>query len=51
MEIMSTNSCKEIDRYAIEEIGIPSLVLMENAAKEVTDRIINLGSRFVVFCG
>lgn len=51
MEIMSTNNCKEIDRYTIEEIGIPSLVLMENAAKEVTDRIINLGNRFIVFCG
>ena len=51
MEVMSREGCKEIDRYTIEEIGIQSLVLMENAAKEVTDRVLNLGNKFIIFCG
>lgn len=51
MEVMSRDGCKEIDRYTIKEIGIPSIVLMENAAKEVTDRIVNLGHKFIIFCG
>lgn len=51
MEVMSREGCKEIDRYTIEEIGIQSLVLMENAAKEVTDRVVNLGNKFIIFCG
>ncbi len=51
MEVMSINSCREIDRYTIKEIGIPSLILMENAAKEVVDKIINIRNNFVVFCG
>ena len=49
MEVMSINSCREIDRYTIKEIGIPSLILMENAAKEVVDKIINIRNNFVVF--
>lgn len=51
MEVISREGCKEIDRYTIEEIGIQSLVLMENAAKEVTDRVLNLGNKFIIFCG
>lgn len=51
MEVMSRDGCKEIDRYTIEEIGIPSLVLMENAAKEVTDKVVGLGEKFIIFCG
>ncbi|WP_066896257.1 bifunctional ADP-dependent NAD(P)H-hydrate dehydratase/NAD(P)H-hydrate epimerase [Clostridium nigeriense] len=51
MEIMTRSRCQEIDKYTIEEIGIPSLVLMENAAKEVTDKVINLGEKFAIFCG
>lgn len=33
--LMKAGQMKEIDRYSIEEIGIPSLVLMEKAAGEV----------------
>lgn len=51
MEVMSRDRCKAIDKYTIDEIGIPSLVLMENAAKEVTDKVIGLGDRFIIFCG
>jgi ADP-dependent NAD(P)H-hydrate dehydratase / NAD(P)H-hydrate epimerase len=51
MEVMSSESCNKIDRYTIEKIGIPSIVLMENAAKEVKDRVVNLGDKFIIFCG
>lgn len=33
---------KELDRIAIEERGIPSLELMENAAKAVAQAVVNL---------
>lgn len=51
MEVMSTSICKKIDNDTIREVGIPSIVLMENAAKEVADRIMNLDNKFIVFCG
>lgn len=51
MRIMSVDKCKEIDRYTIEEVGIPGLVLMENAAGEVCGNIINYGDKFLIFCG
>ena len=51
MYIMSRESCREIDKKAIELIGIPSIVLMENAANEVYLRIKNKGESFTVVCG
>ena len=39
MYIMSTNKCKKVDRYTIDEIGIPSIVLMENAANEIVNKV------------
>ncbi len=37
--IVSGGQMKEIDRYTIHEIGIPSMVLMERAAMAVADEI------------
>jgi len=54
MRILSARAMREVDRRAIEEIGIPSLVLMENAAVGVADA---LGERYpearsvAIFCG
>lgn len=47
---------QEIDRKAIEEIGIPSIVLMENAGRcvsEMTMDMLGPGSRkrVAIFCG
>lgn len=39
MLIISGTQMQAIDRYAIEKIGIPSIVLMENAAIKVVDAI------------
>ena len=37
--VITGSEMKNIDRYTIEEIGIPSLVLMERAALSVADEI------------
>ncbi|GLC78708.1 bifunctional NAD(P)H-hydrate repair enzyme Nnr [Lacrimispora brassicae] len=45
---------KEVDRYTIENIGIPSLVLMERAALAVTEEVVKHGKktdRIWVLCG
>ncbi len=54
MRILTSEAMQGVDRRAIEEIGIPGLVLMENAAIGVVDA---LGERYpeassvAVFCG
>ena len=51
MYVMSRDGCKMIDKKAIEIVGIPSIVLMENAANEVFSKIKDLGQSFTVICG
>ena len=56
MYAVSADLMKEIDRYTIEEIGIPSMVLMENAARCVVKHIIDKVSyidkcSLLVVCG
>jgi len=53
--------CRVVDRYAINELGIPGVVLMENAGRNATDLIerwlrarrkgTNRGRRVAVICG
>lgn len=49
--MISCREMKEMDRYAIEEIGIPSIVLMENAALKVVKNINPQANRIVFVCG
>lgn len=56
MRFASTGQMKEIDRAAIQGRGIPSLLLMENAAsavtRAVTERLVGLKApRVTVLCG
>ena len=37
IRLADANSMREMDRHAIEELGIPGAVLMENAARSVAD--------------
>jgi hydroxyethylthiazole kinase-like uncharacterized protein yjeF len=54
--LYSTKQIREVDEYAIKKIGIPGLVLMENASREifekVFERIEHLSSPIIGFvCG
>jgi NAD(P)H-hydrate epimerase len=54
MRILSAEAMREVDRTAIEELGISSLVLMENAAIGVVDAIGEIygeAESAVIFCG
>jgi NAD(P)H-hydrate epimerase len=56
MRILTAAQMREADRYTIDEIGIPSLVLMENAGRQVVAAIeaayeAQLNGRIAVLCG
>src|SRR5690349_5300347 len=56
MRVLNTAQMREADRYTIEDIGIPSLVLMENAGRQVVAAIesgyeAELHGRVAVLCG
>lgn len=54
---MSRAEVRDVDRWAIEVIGIPGIVLMENAAKNAADTIRQryfagkIADRAVILCG
>ena len=43
LNVSTTELMRETDRHMIEDIGIPSAVLMENAARAVTDAVLKCG--------
>jgi len=54
MKIVTADEMQQIDRRAIERFGIPSIVLMENAAIAVVDAIFEhypQCERAAIFCG
>ena len=51
MYVISIDGCKKIDSYSINRIGIPSIVLMENAGHRIYEGIVHKGEKFIVFCG
>jgi NAD(P)H-hydrate epimerase len=48
---LSVAESRELDRHAVEQLGIPSMVLMENAVSCVAREAMKLGTRFLVLCG
>src|SRR5450432_2124338 len=50
---ISRQQARELDRRAVEEYGVPSVVLMENAGRGATDLLCKLGiaGPVVVCCG
>ena len=54
MKIVTAEQMKNIDRRATERFGVPSIVLMENAATAVVDAIFDHyanAERVALFCG
>lgn len=57
MRVLTAEAMREVDRSAIEELGLPGLVLMENAALGVVGAIGEAGGKIgeassaAVFCG
>ncbi|HET9211275.1 MAG TPA: NAD(P)H-hydrate dehydratase [Thermoanaerobaculia bacterium] len=54
MRILTAEAMREVDRAAIEELGIPSLVLMENAAIGVVEAMVESfeeAESAAIFCG
>lgn len=53
MKLLSCQQCREVDRIAIEEVGIPSLTLMENAGRGCADAILalDIDGEAVILCG
>ncbi len=54
MRLLDTAEAREIDRVAIERLGLPGLVLMENAASaaaEVIERRFPRARRVAIACG
>jgi hydroxyethylthiazole kinase-like uncharacterized protein yjeF len=42
---------RALDHDAVTRLGMPSIVLMENAARAVAEQARALGERFVILCG
>lgn len=49
--VLSVAEARAIDRDAAERLQMPTLLLMENAARSVADEVRPLGARFVVLAG
>jgi NAD(P)H-hydrate epimerase len=50
-EVMTIEKIFMMEKKIINEIGIPSILLMENAATEIFSEIVNKGENFIVYCG
>ena len=50
---LSRQEVREFDRRAIEELGVPGVVLMENAGRGAAEVLVRLGCRgpVVICCG
>ena len=50
-EVFSSEQCKSMDNATTNSVGIPSIVLMENAAIAVCRELLDKGDSFLVLCG
>ncbi|MEE9125748.1 MAG: NAD(P)H-hydrate epimerase [Planctomycetota bacterium] len=50
-EPISVAQARAIDQDAVKRLGMPSLLLMENASRGVADAARELGKRWIILCG
>jgi NAD(P)H-hydrate epimerase len=48
---LTVAEARALDRDAVERLGMPSILLMENAARGVAEAARTLGDRFLILCG
>ena len=51
MRTVTVAEARAIDRDAVDRLGMPSILLMENASRGVAEHAAALGDRFVILCG
>lgn len=52
MRSVSAEEMRQIDHYAMEQLEMPSIVLMENAARAAMDQVdLDRRQSFAIFCG
>lgn len=51
MKTVTVEQARRMDRDAVERFGMPSILLMENAARAVAEAARELGGRYVVLAG
>ena len=51
MRTISVAEARLIDRDAVDRLGMPSILLMENAARSVAETARAMGDAFVLYCG
>ena len=51
MQSISVDEARAIDRDAVDRLGMPSILLMENASRAVADVAKSMGESFVIYCG
>ena len=54
--VLGRNEIREIDRKAIEEYGIPGIILMENAGRKVAEEVLKMlpvtnKAKVAIYCG
>lgn len=50
-EVLSLEKVILMEKKVIEGIGIPSIVLMENASQEIFSNVVHKGENFIIYCG
>lgn len=51
IKVFNRDKCRKMDHEAIKKYGIPSIVLMENAARGVFKDIYYRWDSFLILCG
>lgn len=51
MKKLTVAEARQIDRDAVDRLGMPSILLMENASRAVAEQARRMGDRYVVLCG